>query len=96
MDGLEYKIDGRSTEPNIDGSRRGRFKVGWNHATEDREPYSESTLETLYWQNLGYGLGKLLGKASEQTQEEMYDVCVKLQEEQERAEIKSEGLDGAV
>ena len=96
MDGPEYKIDGRCREPNADGYRKGRFKVGWKHAIGGDEPYNAITLETLYWQNLGYRLGKLLGKASVAIQEEMYDVCVKQQEEQERGGIKNVGPQGAV
>lgn len=84
MDGLTYKVDGRSTEPNVDSSRKGRFKVGWGDATIRGKEYSAETLETLYWQNLGYRLGKLLGEASEELQEEMYELCVKQQEEREK------------
>jgi hypothetical protein len=81
MDGLEYKEDGRSTEPNADGYRKGRFKVGWDDAAQRNVKYDADTLETLYWQNLGYRLGKLLGKATVEIQEEMYEICVKQQEE---------------
>jgi hypothetical protein len=81
MDGLEFKEDGRSTEPNVDRLRKGNFKHGWGDATERDEEYTAETLKTLTWQNLGYRLGKLLGKTSEAIQEEMYEICVKQQEE---------------
>ncbi len=82
MDGLTYKSDGRSTEPNIDNSRKGRFKVGWNDATtQGKEEYSAESLEVLKWQNPGYRIGKLLGKTSKNLQEEMYELCVRQQEE---------------
>jgi len=50
MDGLTYKVDGRSTEPNKDNYRKGRFKAGWNDAAIRGKEYE--TLEILYWQNL--------------------------------------------
>jgi hypothetical protein len=81
MDGLTYKEDGRSTEPNVDNSRKGRFKVGWNDAVVKNREYDPKTLEILYWQNLGYRFGKLLGETSDELQEEMYDLCVRQQEE---------------
>lgn len=84
MDGLTYNHDGRSTEPNVDNSRKSRFKAGWNDAAIRGKEYSPETLETLYWQNLGYRLGKLLGKTSNELQEEMYHLCVRQQEEIER------------
>ena len=96
MDGLEYISDGRSTEPNIDGYRKGRFKAGWNDAAERNKRYDAETLETLYWQNLGYRLGKLLGKATEAIQEEMYEVCVRQQEERERSNDQSIKAEAAV
>lgn len=83
MDGLTYKVDGRSTEPNVDNYRKRNFKIGWNDATIRGKEYSAETLETLYWQNLGYRLGKLFGETSKELQEEMYELCVKQQEGKE-------------
>uniref|UniRef100_Q01TQ2 Uncharacterized protein n=1 Tax=Solibacter usitatus (strain Ellin6076) TaxID=234267 RepID=Q01TQ2_SOLUE len=83
VDGLTYKEDGRSTEPNVNTSRKGRFKAGWNDAAIREKEYDATTLETLYWQNLGYRFGKLLGETSEELQEEMYELCVKQQKEKQ-------------
>ena len=83
-DGLTYKSDGRSTEPNVDNSRKGRFKAGWNDAAVRGKDYDAKTLEVLYWQNLGYRIGKLLGDTSEQLQEEMYELCGRQREEKEK------------
>ena len=84
MDRLTYKEDGRSTEPNVDNGRKGRFKAGWNDAAVRGKEYDPKTLEILYWQNLGYRLGKLLGETSNELQEEMYDLCVSQQGEKEK------------
>jgi len=81
MDGLKYQHDGRSTEPDVDSSRKSRFKAGWNDAAIRGKEYGSESLETLYWQNLGYRLGKLLGAASDEVQEEMYRLCVRQQAE---------------
>jgi len=81
MDGLEYVSDDRDTEPNKDNYRKERFKRGWNDAAKQKKKYDADVLKTLKWQNLGYRLGKLLGEASAETQEEMYEICVKQQEE---------------
>ena len=83
MDGLTYKEDGRSTEPDVDNSRKGRFKVGWNDAVVRGKECDAATLETLYWQNLGYRFGKLLGETSEKLQEEIYELCVRQQKERQ-------------
>jgi hypothetical protein len=72
--------DERSTNPNIDNRRKGQFKRGWNAAVR-RKNYKTKTLEILYWRNLGYRIGKLLGKTSETLQEEMYELCVRQQGE---------------
>lgn len=83
MDGLAFRYDGRSTEPDVDNSRKGRFKAGWNDAAIRGKEYDSETLETLYWQNLGYRLGRLLGTASNEIQEEMYRLCVRQQAEKQ-------------
>jgi hypothetical protein len=81
MNGLTYTLDGRSTEPNIDYRRRGQFKQGWNDAAERGQVYDAKTLETLYWQNLGWRFGVLLGPTSEALQEAFYEICVQQQAE---------------
>ncbi len=45
--------------------RRGQFRVGWKAATGEARIYSESTLESLTWNNLGYRLGKKLGNKND-------------------------------
>ncbi len=45
MDGLEYIVDGRNTEPNVDGYRKGRFKACWKDAAERNKKYDAGTLE---------------------------------------------------
>lgn len=51
---LDYDTDVRRPP---DTPRRGRFRIGWRHATQGTE-YRESTLRELTWQNLGYRYGK--------------------------------------
>jgi hypothetical protein len=55
------------------------FIAGWNDAAIRNKAYD--TLEVLYWQNLSYRLGKLLGPASRDVQIAMYDLCVRQQQE---------------
>ena len=74
-DGLSYDGDVRLVEP--DGNyRRGRFKAGWNYAV-DGSDMGDDALNRLTWENLGWRLGTLLGDASEELQEELYQWCVK-------------------
>jgi exonuclease III len=71
--GLAYNEDVRQVDPD-DGYRRGRFKVGWNHAVEGVE--MGSALDRLTWENLGWRLGKLFGETPDDLQEELYQWCV--------------------
>jgi hypothetical protein len=80
MDGLEYVEDSRSVEPNETGYRKGRFRSGWTDAVEGQS-YGAGTLETLTWQNLGYRLGKVLGRTSSRLVDDFYDLCVRQQAE---------------
>jgi hypothetical protein len=80
MDGLEYVQDSRSVEPNETGYRRARFQSGWADAAGGLS-YEAKTLETLTWQNLGYRLGKVLGKTSSQLVDDFYYLCVRQQAE---------------
>ena len=83
MDGLTYRRDDRSKEPNEDGYRRKTFRQGWRDAVE-RKIYTEQTLEVLHWQNLGYRLAKLLSSTSAESElvDRMYDLCVQQQAEE--------------
>ena len=78
--GLSFEVDDRNTDPNASGHRRARFCIGWNSALRGKD-YGHTALEKLTWENLGWRLGKLLGHGSEETIEQMYHLCVKLQAE---------------
>jgi hypothetical protein len=79
LNGLKPSKDIRYTRPNEDHYRKARFKVGWRHAAEEQYIYGERALDKLTWQNLGNRLGAILGSKPEDLQEEMYELCVKLQ-----------------
>jgi hypothetical protein len=81
MNGLIPSKDIRYTRPNEDHYRLARFKVGWRHAAKNKYIYGRRALDKLTWQNLGNRLGAILGSMPEDLQEEMYDLCVKLQAE---------------
>lgn len=78
MDGLTFERDIRNTDPDATAHRRARFKVGWQEATSGKT-YGAEALAELTWQNLGYRFGRLLGPASPKLQDEMYDLCVRIQ-----------------
>ena len=80
MVGLIFDEDVRHTNPDATGHRRGRFKAVWRKAVDGAD-YGESTLERLTWQNLGWRLGKLFGKADDSLKNELYDWCVRQQSE---------------
>ena len=79
-DGLSFDTDARRTNPCDSGHRGARFKVGWAKAVRGVN-YGEKALGRLTWDNLGWRLGKLLGPASRETVECMYQLCVKQQAE---------------
>jgi hypothetical protein len=83
MNGLTYKTDIRRTDPDEDSRRRARFKVGWDRGA-DHHIYGETALEELTWENLCNRLGAILREAPPELQEELYAVCVKIQEWQGR------------
>ncbi|WP_425155509.1 endonuclease/exonuclease/phosphatase family protein [Candidatus Palauibacter sp.] len=78
--GLSFDSDERRTNPGDSGRRRARFKIGWQKAVRGVN-YGERALRRLTWDNLGWRLGKLLGPASAETVERMYQLCVKQQAE---------------
>lgn len=80
MDGLSYNSDPRYKKPEANAHGKA-FKNGWNDATMRDKEYGTAALEELTWQNLGYRLGKILGPTSEDTQEAMYNLCVRQQRE---------------
>jgi hypothetical protein len=83
MKGLTYISDIRDTDPDKSPYRRIRFKIGWDRGA-DGQVYGEAALEELTWENLGNRLGAILREAPPELQEEMYAVCVKIQELQNR------------
>jgi hypothetical protein len=52
---------------------RGQFRVGWEAATVKAEIYTEDTLKTLTWHNLGYRLGNKLGNKHPNEINEIFD-----------------------
>ena len=85
MRGRSYSADVRSTEPNVTGHRRDRFRQGWRNAVEGRE-YGSPVLNELTWDNLGYRLGRIFGETHPILIDVLYDWCVKQQEEHLAAE----------
>ena len=74
--GLLHKEDDRK-DPDPDDERLETFKRGWRYAVySEDEDFGEQAFEELSWQNLGYRLGLLFEKTSEELQEEMYHWCV--------------------
>ena len=83
MNGLSYTDDIRHTDPDQDLLRLARFKIGWDRGASGRI-YGEDALSELTWENLGNRLGAILREAPPEFQEELYAVCVKIQEWQGR------------
>jgi len=77
IDGLSYKEDIRYTEPDENEFRKAQFKRGWQAA--QGQSYGSEALAKLTWNNLGYRIGKLLGTASADLIDRMYDLCVEQQ-----------------
>lgn len=74
--GLGFNADVRGTNPDASAHRLARFRAGWAKAVQGTE-YGEAALGKLTWDNLGWRFGKLLGFASTETVERMYQLCVK-------------------
>lgn len=83
MDGLTFERDIRNTEPDETPYRKARFKVGWGEAVAGKA-YTLETLADLTWQNLGYRLGRLFGPTPPELQDDMYDICVRIQAQRPR------------
>ena len=73
--------DIRSTDPNVTGYRRARFRIGWAHAVSGQR-YSDDVLGNVTWQNTGWRLGDLFGETSRDLIDEFYELAVKQQAEQ--------------
>ena len=82
IDGLTYKEDVRHKEPNRNQRRRAQFKMGWKAALVGKSIGPKKLRKELTWNNLGYRIGKLLGPASPELIELMYDLCVVQQKAQ--------------
>ena len=78
FDGLSFEVDVRDPDPDASGHRRARFRIGWENAVRGK-CYDRKALRKLTWDNLGWRLGKLLGRSSQETVEQMYQLCVKVQ-----------------
>ena len=80
MDIFSFRRDMRDTDPNKNQHRKARFREGWRKATTG-EKYTDDTLESLTWGNLGYRLGSLFGSTKDDLITELYDWCVEQQAE---------------
>lgn len=87
FEGLTYDEDIR-VAPDLDSDgdendRIGSFKAGWTKA-ENGEEFGSNTYESLSWHNLGWRLGKLFGESTPELKRELYEWCVKQQEQSSR------------
>jgi len=76
-------VDVRNEDPNDTGHREAQFRLGWSEALTDRT-YTLETLAQLTWRNLGYRLGKLYGKTSDEMIGVQYDWSVRQQAARQR------------
>jgi len=84
MNELRFERDIRSKEPNETGHRKARFREGWRKAATG-ERYGEESLKELTWDNLGYRLGAIFANTRPEMVDELYDWCVRQQNERDRA-----------
>jgi len=75
----EFEIDDRDDDPNASGHREAEFRKGWKDALGP-ECYRDDTLRKLTWRNLGYRLGRLYGKTSDEMIGILYDWSVRQQQ----------------
>lgn len=74
IDSFDYQTD-RRNPPDIERQRK--FKAGWTKSLDaDKEEYSEETLKSLTWDNLGYRLGLQLNEIAPEEQDMVYQFCV--------------------
>ena len=67
-------VDIRNDDPNDTGHREAQFRLGWDQAQHPERPeYQSDTLRQLTWRNLGWRLGKLYGKTSDEMIGIQYD-----------------------
>lgn len=56
-----------------DEHRRGKFRVGWEDASQGRRTYTAEALERLTWMNMGYRLGQRFGHLTPSRINAVYD-----------------------
>lgn len=75
--------DDRHDEPNESGHREAQFRSGWKAALNGQR-YTDDTLSKLTWNNLGWRLGAVFGRTSDEMIGMMYDWCVRQQQSAKR------------
>jgi hypothetical protein len=75
---LTFDEDGR-TVPSKGDSRQGAFKGGWTEGVKHERGDHEDTcyqekpkLSTLYWHNLGFRVGYILGQYPDEERDSIY------------------------
>ncbi len=68
---LDFEFDARNPP---DEWRRRQFRLGWDEAVGEGQPYGQTTLKRLSWNNLGYRLGKRFGSLPQATVDLVFDV----------------------
>jgi hypothetical protein len=68
---IPYDRDDRQSP---DDNRRGQFIVGWNDSVVRDQTYTEETLKSLTWRNLGFRCGQHFGKKSEEEVQHAWEV----------------------
>ena len=71
--------DVRNQDPNDTGHREAQFRLGWSEALAPDREYLPDTLAQLTWRNLGFRLGKLYGRTSDEMIGVQYDWAVRQQ-----------------
>ena len=70
---ISYDRDDRHSP---DTDRHGQFVAGWKDAAVRRRRYTEDTLKSLTWRNLGFRFGQHFGDSPEEEIEQAWDVLV--------------------
>ena len=68
---ISYDHDARRSP---DLGRRAQFVIGWKDAVVRSQRYTEDTLKSLTWRNLGFRFGQRFGASSEEEIEQVWDV----------------------
>ena len=70
---LSYDRDARRSP---DTARHGQFVAGWKDAAVRHQQYTEDTLKSLTWHNLGFRFGQHFGNSPEEEIEQAWNVLV--------------------